>query len=364
MAKRDPEKTARNKIINSLSEELKILLPEVLLKTGFDSEFSLHGKIGGKFADYIDIKNEVIYSSDHFISLWLQGYEEDLKARGSNKENSSTYDTYLLLRKYKVFKDYLFLFLERTYLRNFEALSKKRPKVEEAEIWIGQTNANYGLMVTPRFVNGQWENDKSEIRHFKKPFWSIGHVLETGLLIPNKDAKIPFRDIPEYLNFFQNVIVRASGSKYEMELAEHYSNYVINSERPENVPLLIPEFRYEGIEVVHKYRLDFTIIEPSELNKIGFELSPWSTHGHLTKTAGLTQKAINEMARNNFEKEMKKHKDFFKKHGIFALIYTDIDLTDTGKIFSDMKKYLEPKSSGKQLKLHIMEDFFNKPLER
>lgn len=130
MAKRDPEKTARNKIINSLSDQLKQILPEVLAKTGFDSEFSLHGKIGGKFADYIDIKNEVIYSSEHFISLWLQGYEDDLKARGDNKENSNTYETYLLLRKHKIFKDYLFLFLERTYLRNFEALSKKRPKVE------------------------------------------------------------------------------------------------------------------------------------------------------------------------------------------------------------------------------------------
>lgn len=364
MAKRDPEKTARNRIINNLTVKLKNLLPDVLDKTGFDSEYSLHGKIGGKFADYIDIKNEVIYSSDHFISLWLQGYEDNLKARGDNKEYSNTYDTYLLLRKHRVFKDYLFLFLERTYLRYFEALSKKRPKVEDAEIWIGQTNANYGLMVTPRFVNGQWENDKSEIRHFKKPFWSIGHVMETGLLIPNKDSRITFKDIPDYLNFFENVIVRNSGSKYEMEIAEHYVNYVLKSERPENVPLLIPEFRYEGIDVVHKYRLDFTIIEPTELNKIGFELSPWSTHGYLKKTAGLTQKAINEMAQNNFEKEMKKHKDFFKKHGIFALIYTDSDLADTEKIFVDMKRYLETKSSSKQLKLHIMEDFFNKPLER
>lgn len=96
MAKRDPEKTARNKIIANLSGELKAMLPKVLAKTGFDSEFSLHGKIGGKFADYIDIKNEVIYSSDHFISLWLQGYEDDLKARGDFKEGSNAYETYLL----------------------------------------------------------------------------------------------------------------------------------------------------------------------------------------------------------------------------------------------------------------------------
>lgn len=84
---------------------------------------------------------------------------------------------------------------------------------------------------------------------------------------------------------------------------------------------MIPEFRYEGIDVQHIYRLDFTIIEAKDLNKIGFELSPWSSHGYISKTKQMTQAEINEIAKDNFEKEMKKHKDFFKKHGIFNLIY-------------------------------------------
>lgn len=362
MAKRDPEKTARNRIIADLSNQLDDLLPEVLAKTGFHNVHSLNAKIGSKFDEYIDIKNEVITSPEHFISLWLQGYEDDLKDRGDYMKTSNAYDTYLLLRKHEVFKSYLFIFLKRVYLRNFEALSKKRPKVDEAEIYIGQENASYGILITPRFVNGKWENDKSEIRHFKKQYWSIGHILETGLVIPGKNSKMTFKDIPDYLNFFQNVIVRNSGSKYEMELAECYTDYVLNHERPENIPLLIPEFRYDGLEKEHKYRLDFTIIEPTELNKIGFELSPWSSHGYLKKIKGLTQKVINEMAQDNFQKEMRKHKDFFRKHGIFSMIYTDDDLNDTDKIFVDMKRYLEPKTSGKQLKLHILDDFFTKPL--
>jgi hypothetical protein len=362
MAKRDPETTARNRVINHMSDKLRVMLPLVLKKTGFDSEYSLHGKIGGKFAEYIDIQNEVIYSPEHFICLWFQGFRRKLIDMGENKEASNAYETYKLLRKHSEFKDYLFLFLERVYLRNYDALTKKRPKIEEAEIWIGQNNANYGILITPRFVNGKWENDKSEIRHFKNLYWSIGHILETGLLIPGKDAKITFKDIPDYLNFFQNVLVRNSGSKYELEIADHYSQFVLSSEIPENVPLLIPEFRYEGIDVLHKYRIDFTIIESIQLNKIGFELSPWSTHGHLSKLGGLTQKKINLMAQNNFENEMRKHKDFFKKHGIFSLIYTDNDLMDTDKIFEDMKRYLEPSSSGHELKLHVLDDFFRKPL--
>ena len=248
--------------------------------------------------------------------------------------------------------------MKRVYLRNYDALSKKRPTVEDAEIYIGQNDANYGVLVTPRFFEGQWENDKSEIRHFKKQYWSIGHILETGFVVPGKDDKITFRDVPDYLNFFANVIVRNSGSKYEMEIAGMYRDYVLSHTRPENIPLLIPEFRYEGIDIIHKYRLDFTIIEPNDLNKIGFELSPWSTHGQLKGIKSMTQKAINEKASANFNREMKKHKSYFKKHGIFTLIYTDEDLKNTADIFEDMKKYLEPKTSSKQLKIHIFEDFF------
>lgn len=359
MAKRNPEVTARNKIINQLSEELNDLLPEVLEATGFENIHSLHGKIGGKFDEFIDIKNQVVDSSEHFVSLWLQGYVENLKGMGDNAVNSNLYETYKLLQQHTVFKDYLFLFLKRTYLRNFEALSRKRPRLEDSEIYIGQNNANYGLLITPRFRAGHWENDKSEIRHFEKKYWTIGHVLTTGMVIPGKDAKIEFKTVAEYLNFFVHVIVRNSGSKYEMEIAELYSQFVINHPDPENIPLLIPEFRYEGIDVMHLYRLDFTIIEPTELNKMGFELSPWSTHGELKKIAGMTQKAINVIASDNFEKEMKKHKDYFKKHGVFTMIYTDTDLKDTSKIFEDMNQFLEPKSSGKQLKLQIFDDFFN-----
>ena len=67
MAKRDPELAARNKLINQLSGELKALLPEVLNKTGFVNVHSLNAKVGGKFAHFIDIKNEVITSSRAFL---------------------------------------------------------------------------------------------------------------------------------------------------------------------------------------------------------------------------------------------------------------------------------------------------------
>lgn len=355
MAKRDPEKTARNKIAAEIKKELRLMLPEVLDKTKFSSIHSLHGKIGGKFAEYIDIKNAVINSSDHFISLWLQGYKQKLE---EGYGEGVIYETYELLTKHQIFKDYLFLFLKSVYIKNYEALSKKKPKLEESEIWIGQQNAEYGILITPRFVNGKWENDKSEIRHFKPKYWSIGHILETGLLIPDREEKQEFRDLEHYLFFFRNILVRNSGSPHERTIADLYSEFVLKSENPMDIPLLIPELRYEGIAKKHKYRLDFTIIESENLNKIGFELSPWSSHGYLSKTKKMTQKAINEVAKDNFEREMKKHRDYFKKHGIFLLIYTDENLINIDTVFEDMEKYLLPKKIGTQLKFQIFEDFF------
>ena len=130
-------------------------------------------------------------------------------------ENSKYY-IFKSIQLNEPFRDYLYLFLQRTFLRNIDAYTKARPKTEESEIWIGQNNANYGILITPRFNGTNWENDKSEIRHFKKKYWSIGHILETGLLVPYSKSKFEFDTIEKYLNFFKNVIVRNSGSQFEV----------------------------------------------------------------------------------------------------------------------------------------------------
>lgn len=353
------EEIIRDKLDKEITEKLNQLLPTVLNKTGFDSVHSLNAKIGAKHAHYLDVRNAIIHSPDHFVSLWLEGLKERVdEYKSTSQFTRSEYITYQMLKTHKEFQEYLFLFLKRTYIRYADSLSKRKPRIEDIEVWIGQTNANYGILITPRFSNGQWENDKSEIRHFNPKYWSIGHILETGLCIPGKKNIISFTDVNQYLNFFLNVIVRNSGSEYEYKLAERYCDFVSEYDNPADLALLIPEFRYEGIEVQHKYRLDFTIIESVELNKIGFELSPWSTHGYISKTKQMTQKEINQAAKDNFHKEMKKHKDFFRKHGIFTLIYTDEDLLNLDLIFNDMIKYIEPKTVGHQMKFHIFSEFF------
>lgn len=163
----------------------------------------------------------------------------------------------------------------------------------------------------------------------------------------------------KYLDFFEEVIVRHSKSKYQIDVAARYRKYVLAAEDPLSVPLLIPELRHGGRDAKHKYRLDFCIIDGTTKDRIGFEFSPSSSHTTITDTAHKTQKQINAEAAANFEEEMAKHKAYFKKFGIFVLIYTDTDLANMGAVFSDMKKYLTPVESQNELNFHVLDNFFD-----
>lgn len=355
---RDPSKTERNRLIKKMTADLRAMLPKVLAETGYPSESSLNATIGGKAANFIDLHHEVILSPDAYATLYMKGFEASMSPPGKFQNQHRT--NYERLSASPAAREYFMLFLKRMYLNHIEELSRTRPHLDESEIWIGQNKADYGLLITPRYVRGTWQNDRSEIRHFPKRYWTLGHVLEAGLVVDGDPDRITFDSVDQYLTFFKNTLVRASGSPYEKQIAQLYVDYVRAAEEPEHVPLLIPEYRYGGKASAHKYRLDFTIINPFTMEKVGYELSPWSTHGHLKKIGGLTQAKINQMAKDNFEKEMEKHRAFFEKHGIFALIYTDKQLADVEGIFENMKQYLNPVDKVVQLDFKLLNAFFDK----
>lgn len=356
MAVRDPEKTLRNKEIDRLTVEINKMVPEVLRLTGYKNVISLNATYGGKHDIYIKIRDTVIDSPEQFFTKYIAGFQAFVEEETAKRDGNYTNDAFMHLKKFPEVLKWLRLFLYRTYLRNYEALSKVRPDPEAAEIWIGEKNAEYGILVTPRFSTkkGQWENDMSEIRHFKPKYWTLGHIIETGFVVPGVDKKITFPTLAHYLDFFESVIVRSSGSIHGQKIAEMYCNFVRSSSFPSDIPLLIPELRYGGIAQYHQYRLDFTIINPINMNKVGFELSPWSTHGRIKKASAKTQKQLNEEARENFEKEIKKQKAYFRKFGIPVLIYSDSELSDHSAIFEEMKAYLSLDQSPKQLEIEVL----------
>ncbi len=351
---RDPSKTERNRIIKEMTEELRAMQPLVLEETGWPSEASLNAVIGGKAAEFMDLHHEQILSAEAYVSLYMKGF----KAAMAQRDATTHRENYGRLKKSKVAQKYFMLFLKRSYLKHFDEYSRKRPQLYESVIWIGQNKADYGLFITPVWRKGEWVNDRSEIRHFPKRYWTIGHVIETGLVVNGDPDPIMFNDIEAYLVFFKNTLVRASGSPYEREVANLYVDFVRASPEPEHVPLLIPEFRYGGKAAKHDFRLDFTIINPFTMERVGFELSPWSTHGYLAGLKGFTQAKINEMAKDNFEQEMKKHRSFFDKHGVYALIYTDQQLKNIPALFTEMQKYLTPVDKVAQLDFALLNAFF------
>lgn len=355
----DAATRARANLIGKMDADLAAMLPQVLEETEIASQASLNATIGGKAAQFIDLHHEVILSPEQYVMLYMRGFKRamspvDAPRPDANRRNFEKF------RASKAAQAYFLLFLKRSYLKHFAELSRKRPPLEESEVWIGQNRAHYGLLVTPiwREDRLEWCNDRSEIRHFPKLYWTIGHVLRTGLVVPGDPDRITFRQVDDYLTFFKNVLVRASGSPHERGIAERYVAYVRAAAVPESVPLLIPEFRYGGTAAAHRYRLDFCIVDPFTMRKVGFELSPWSTHGRLTGIAALTQAEVNDIARGNFEREMAKHKAFFREHGVYALIYTDADLLDLDRVFDDMKQYLAPVDAIAPLDHHLLDGFF------
>jgi len=361
LAKRDPITTARNKEAAALDVKLKNLLPDVERITECN-QLSINAKIGSKHQTLMNVKERCIQTSDEFVSLYLDAMANSV--RKSPLENRGS-DTLCLLTKWyqeePAFQQYLELFLERTFLRHYNAYARTKPADKDAILWIGENNADYGLLVTPRFNESlqDWENDKSEIRRLNADYFTVGHVLKSGLVVPGKDKQFNFANIEEYLKFFEDVLVRNAGSRHQDAVAQRYVRFVRESTAPLSVPLLIPELRYLGREKKHKYRLDFCVIDPYSLIKIGFELSPWSTHGQLRGTNKKTVTAVNDEARQNFEYEIKKCESYFEDYGIHVSVFTDDDLKNPDGVFRKIEKYLRPERRATQLRLHSRDRLMN-----
>src|ERR1035437_620411 len=131
MAKRDLNKTARNRIIEVHKKQLRELLQKALEETREPNEQSLNATLGSKNDEFFDLKNDVIHSQDQFVNRWLAGLQ---KAAQSGNGGSVIW-LWDALKKHKNFRKYALLFLERSYLRHFEELSKNRPLVEASEVW-------------------------------------------------------------------------------------------------------------------------------------------------------------------------------------------------------------------------------------
>ena len=309
---------------------------------------SFHNTIGGKNNTFVDSIRTQFITPDDFVSQWIDGL---LREYGNKPVYGLTHLKYIILEMMKdeICKKYIYIFLERSFYRHMGAMMKDRPDEALWELWFGNKNMFWGVLITPVKRRNGWTNDVSEIRRATFDYWTVGHILKTGIVDPENDEIVKFNNVPEFISFYRNILKRLSSSPYEKEFMEYYLKYLEDSEPLEQVPLMIPELRYAGRAECHQYRLDFAILNIYTKQYIGIELSPQSTHMRVERAKEKSQTQINEELRGKWQKEASKRNDFFKQFGITTITFTDVDLSDIKSCFAKIIPYFMTRRDPKPL---------------
>jgi hypothetical protein len=338
-------------IIKDLDKEINEIRPEALKRasTILNREVavsSLNGIFGGKNNTYVDSVRTQFVDFDDFFGQWIKGLNDTFtKERAEHLRYNAVFDweSKASFRNIRLLQDdHLFYYARKLLERNFYKYINERVRLKPDEnlwsVWFGYQLA-YGVLIAPVKRAGVWTNDKSEIRKVPYNYWTVGHIMSTGLIDPSLDEPITFSTLNDFYKFYQSVLKRSSKSDYEKEIYDLYIAYLKASSDVNNEPFLIPEFRYAGLEKKHEHRLDFTILNQHFGNFTGFEISPASSHMSIKKLKE-KQSAVNDELREKWGKEMAKRNKYFKSFGVTTITFADADLKDVGKCFEVIKEHL------------------------
>ncbi|RRJ90747.1 topoisomerase II [Flavobacterium macacae] len=325
------------KIESEITDELNKILPAVLkdyseIKGYAASLSSLHGTISLNKAENLDMVRGKWMTYEDYIADWLSGLKDSIESGRPN----------MMQKMFKIesIRGYVLLFLERDFYRHYNIRIKDKPQENLWSIWFGSEILFWGLLIAPRFYDDSWQNKPGRIRKVDFGYWTIGHVLQTGLVDPENNAIFEFRDLDDLLMFYESILKRVSNSIYEKQVFAFYAEYIRKSAEPLTEPFLIPEFRYEGIKQKHKYRLDFTILNCHTGERIGFELSPQSTHMAISGIRTKTQVEMNKDLAVKWGREMEKRNEYFQQYGITTITFTDENLLEMRNCFKAMEYFL------------------------
>lgn len=308
---------------------------------------TLHAIIGGKNNTYVNSVTAQFTDPEDFLARWTKGLLE--AAMGG----SLAARRLVRIIKHPTGRAYAFTFLKRTFYRQYAARVRPKPPENLWEIWFGGNSHEWGLFISPVFRKGVWKNDKSEMRKASYAYWTVGHVLQTGLISPGEQKPYEFESVDELAKFYRYFLKKVSNSAYEKGVADRYLSYLKTSQDIFNEPFLIPEFRYAGVAGKHKHRLDYTVFNGHTMTITGFELSPHSTHGAIKtgtnqKGEKKTLKAFNEESSAKWESEMGKRNAYFLSYNVPIVTFTDSSLVDLDQCFSYIRKQLSDRPPDEQ----------------
>jgi hypothetical protein len=280
---------------------------------------SWHAKVGGKGKDYLNVQESVYLSPNEFITAWYKGLLKTVKEKPF--PNASAFkNAHALLSSPKLEK-YTKLFLRRMWFRHYDKYLRKKPFPELRTIWFGEPETLHGLLITPVWSDfgKTWCNDLSEIPKANFDYWTIGHVVTTGLVTQVEEVIIPLKNENQVLNYLKKRVIQWSRSTYEKKLWVIYAKWIKEQLDVNSIPLLIPQMRFGGEQMNHKYRLDFAVLNIYKGELMGIELSPHSTHKKFEK----------------YEIDAQKTRDYLKKYGIKIIHFTDKDLKNLEESFEN-----------------------------
>lgn len=313
--------------------------------------YNFNGIFGSKNNTFVDSVRSQFLDFESFFSSWMKGLNDQFEDEKEtylfyNQEidwsAKSTFRMVNLLKDEDILAQ-VRIFLERNYYKYLDQRIRMKPDDSLWSIWFGYSMI-YGLLIAPTYRVGNWTNDKSEIRKVDYNYWTIGHVLHTGLIDPELDEPYRFKTIDDFYLFYQSVIKRLSNSQYEKQITDLYIDYLKKSKDVYNEPFLIPEFRYKGLIRDHEHRLDFTVLNQHTSEFTGFEISPASSHMAVEKIKEKKQKTVNEGLKVKWEKEMVKRNKYFETFDITTITFTDSDLTNISGCFEKIKQKLEKRA--------------------
>lgn len=277
---------------------------------------------------------------DEFMTIWSSNLKE-------NDEKYQQKSLLSLIMKNNILQEYALKLLEKNFYDNYDDRTRVKPTEKQEIIWFGNNN-KYAIYITPVYRNNILVNDRSEIRRVKFKYWSIGHIMTTGIYDCTNSKFIKFETYRDLINFFITLSQNAH-YKYEQPIFNLYIEYLKNKYNHcidnkdidfinNSEPILIPELRFNGKEINHKYRMDFTILNSNINRYYGFELSPTSSHMSTSNPYNSYESKIE--LKNKWNKEMNKRNDYVYDFDICTITFSDDHLKDIQNCFDVILNYI------------------------
>ncbi|MDE6761045.1 MAG: hypothetical protein K2J90_10260 [Lachnospiraceae bacterium] len=232
-----------------------------------DTEFksSFNGMISVHVLGNVDLEHRAFSAFDE----GRDSFKECINQIRHNNDKAALFFNGSALEKY------VWNFLSRNFYWQYKA--RITPKTNIGEVHMGQNGSSFGienvksLYISPRLraerlgEEETWGNYSALNRRVSfKPF-SIGHLLKTGFVIHDgnlnpRERLIHVTDVKEFYSYFDSELTYSERLFVEkfLEFTDSLKDKPLEYEA---IPLLLPQYRYRGLEIRHKYRADFLIID-------------------------------------------------------------------------------------------------------